>query len=54
MFYDKALDDPPCVMIPHVEGADKIKIANNNEPYDESTFKQDINMHTSFNDSHNI
>ena len=35
MFYDKALDDPPCVTIPHVEGVDEIKIAKNNEPCDE-------------------
>jgi len=53
MFYDKSLDDPPCDIILPVEGVDEIRIANNNEPYDESTFKQDINMHTSFNDSHN-
>ena len=54
MFYDKSLDDPPCDITLPVEGVDEIKIANNNEPYDESTFKQDINMHTSFNDSHNV
>jgi hypothetical protein len=45
MFDDKSLDDPPCVTIQHVEGVDKVIVANDNDLCDdESTNKISVWM----------